>query len=90
MRNSKSARTIATRSSSRLVLTPGYDTEKSSFNLFTQNQWYAGKLVSTGRMPGLRRLIDNQQEFLAAFEEIIRRPDEQETVLRDMAVRCLT
>jgi DNA polymerase-3 subunit delta len=40
-------------------------------------------------MPGLRRLIDNQQEFIRAFEEIIRRPNEQEAVLRDMAVRCL-
>ncbi len=68
----------------------GGDAEKSSYNLFTQNQWYAGKLVSTGRLPALRRLIDNQQEFLAAFEEIIRRPNEQETVLREMAVRCLT
>jgi len=65
-------------------------TEKSGYNLFTQNQWYAGKLVSTGRLPTLRRLIDNQQEFLAAFEEIIRRPNDQETVLREMAVRCLT
>jgi DNA polymerase-3 subunit delta len=37
----------------------------------------------------LRRLIDNQQEFIAAFEEIVRRPDEQEDVLRDLAVRCL-
>lgn len=68
----------------------GGDAEKSSYNLFTQNQWYAGKLVSTGRLPTLRRLIDNQQEFIAAFEEIIRRPHEQETVLREMAVRCLT
>lgn len=68
----------------------GGDAEKSSFNLFTQNQWYAGKLVSTGKLPTLRRLIDNQQEFIVAFEEIIRRPNEQETVLREMAVRCLT
>jgi len=37
----------------------------------------------------LRRLIDNQREFTNAFEEIIRRPDAQEDVLRDMAVRCL-
>ena len=65
-------------------------TEKSSYNLFTQNPWYVGKLASTGKLPTLRRLIDNQQEFIAAFEEIIRRPDEQEEVLRDMAVRCLT
>ncbi len=68
----------------------GGDTEKSSCNLFTQNQWYAGKLVSGGRLPPLRRLIDNQQEFLRAFEEIIERPNDQETVLREMAVRCLS
>jgi DNA polymerase-3 subunit delta len=68
----------------------GGDTEKSAYNLFTQNQWYAGKLVAGGKLPTLRRLIDNQQEFLRAFEEIIQRPHEQETVLREMTVRCLT
>lgn len=65
-------------------------TEKSSFNLFTQNPWYVGKLAGSAKLPSLRRLIDNQREFLVAFEEIIRRPDEQEEVLREMAVRCLT
>ncbi len=65
-------------------------TEKSSYNLFTQNPWYVGKLAGSAKLPTLRRLIDNQQEFLAAFEEIIRRPDEQDEVLREMAVRCLT
>ena len=64
-------------------------TEKSSFNLFTQNPWYVGKLASGAKLPSLRRLIDNQQEFIAAFEEIIRRPNEQEEVLREVAVRCL-
>lgn len=68
----------------------GGDAEKSAFNLFTQNQWYVGKLVGAGKLPPLRRLIDNQQEFVKTFEEIIRRPHEQEAVLRDMAVRCLT
>lgn len=67
----------------------GGDTEKSSHNLFTQNQWYAGKLVAGGKLPALRRLIDNQQEFIKAFEAIVARPGEQETVLREMAVRCL-
>lgn len=65
-------------------------TEKSSFNLFTQNPWYVGKLAGTAKLPNLRRLIDNQHEFIAAFEAIIRRPDEQEEVLREMAVRCLS
>jgi DNA polymerase-3 subunit delta len=64
-------------------------TEKSSFNLFTQNPWYVGKLAGSAKLPSLRRLIDNQQEFIAAFEEIIRRPNEQEEVLREVAVRCL-
>lgn len=64
-------------------------TEKSSFNLFTQNPWYVGKLAGSAKLPTLRRLIDNQQELIAAFEEIIRRPDEQEEVLRELAVRCL-
>ncbi|HKB89200.1 MAG TPA: DNA polymerase III subunit delta [Opitutaceae bacterium] len=64
--------------------------EKSSYNLFTQNPWYLGKLAGSAKLPALRRLIDNQQEFIRAFEEIISRPQEQEDVLRDLAVRCLT
>jgi DNA polymerase-3 subunit delta len=63
--------------------------EKSSFNVFTQNPWYVGKLAGAARLPTLRRLIDNQRAFIDAFEEIIRRPDAQSDVLRDMAVRCL-
>lgn len=64
--------------------------EKSSYNLFSQNPWYVGKLAGSAKLPSLRRLIDNQQEFIGAFEGIVRRPDEQEEVLREMAVRCLT
>jgi DNA polymerase-3 subunit delta len=63
--------------------------EKSSYNVFTQNPWYVGKLAGAAPLPSLRRLIDNQRAFIDAFEEIIRRPDAQEEVLRDMAVRCL-
>lgn len=67
----------------------GGSTDKNSFNVFTQNLWYLGKLASNAKLPPLRRLIDNQQELITAFEEIIRRPGEQEEVLREMAVRCL-
>ena len=63
--------------------------EKSSYNVFSQNPWYLGKLASSAKLPSLRRLIDNQQEFITAFEEIIRRSNEQEEVLREMSVRCL-
>ena len=62
--------------------------EKSAYTVFTQNPWYLGKLAG-GKLPSLKRLIDNQQEFIVAFEEIVRRSDEQEEVLRDMTVRCL-
>jgi DNA polymerase-3 subunit delta len=62
---------------------------RSAFNVFSQNAWYLGKLASAPRLPTVKRLIDNQREFLNAFEEIIRRPDGQEEVLRDMTARCL-
>lgn len=65
-------------------------TEKSAYNLFSQNAWYVGKLAGSGKLPSLRRLIDNQQEFIRAFEEIVQRPNEQEEVLREMTVRCLS
>ena len=77
---------VAARFSERLGEAAG---EKSSFNLFTQNAWYLGKLVTGSKLPPLRRLIDNQHAFVAAFEECVRRPDEEEAVLRDMAVSCL-
>jgi DNA polymerase-3 subunit delta len=64
--------------------------EKSSFNVFAQNAWYLGKIAGSGRLPSLRRLIDNQQDLIVAFEEIIRRPQEQEEVMRELAVRCLS
>jgi DNA polymerase III subunit delta len=63
--------------------------EKSSYNIFSQNAWYVGKVVGAAKLPSLRRLIDNQREFITAFEEILRRPHEQEDVLRDLSVRCL-
>ncbi|KXU35165.1 DNA polymerase III subunit delta [Cephaloticoccus primus] len=64
-------------------------TEKSSYHLFSQHPFYVGKLAGAGRLPSLRRLIDNQQEFIAAFEETISRPREQEQVLSELATRCL-
>jgi len=67
-------------------------TEKNSFNLFSQHPFYVGKLAGAGSgaggLPSLRRLIDNQQEFITAFEETITRPREQEQVLSEMVTRC--
>ncbi len=63
---------------------------KTSFNVFAQNAWYLGKLSGGAKPLSVRRLIDNQQDFIAAFEEVHRRASEQEEVMRELAVRCLT
>jgi DNA polymerase III subunit delta len=67
----------------------GSDAEKSGFNVFTQNPWYLGKVAECLSKVSLKRLIDFQQAFLKAFEELISRPNQQEEVLREMAIRCL-
>lgn len=63
--------------------------DKSGYNVFTQNLWYMGKLVGSGKFPPLKALIDHQLEFIRAFEEIVERPNEQEEALRAMSIRCL-
>lgn len=68
----------------------GAASEKSAYNIFTQNPWYLGKVVGTAELPSLRRLIDHQLEFTRAFEEILAPGADQEEVLRAMAIRCLT
>ena len=42
--------------------------EKSNYNVFTQNLWYMGKLLGARKMPSLKRLIDHQGEFIRVFE----------------------
>jgi DNA polymerase-3 subunit delta len=57
--------------------------------VFTQNPWYLGKLAVTASKVSLKKLIEFQIAFAEAFEGIIERPNEQEAVCREMAVRCL-
>ena len=63
--------------------------EKSPYNIFSQNAWYVGKLAQSGNLPTLRKLIDNQREFISTFEGLIG-CDDQEELLRAMVVRCLS
>lgn len=64
--------------------------EKSNLNLFTQNLWYLGnKLAPSAKKLTLRRLIDFQIAFLAAFEGLIEHPNDQENVMRELTLRCL-
>ncbi len=68
----------------------GEDPGKSNLNVFTQNPWYLGRLAETARKVPLKRLVDFQLAFADAFEGIIKRPNEQEEVCRELAIRCLS
>lgn len=67
----------------------GENPEKSNLNVFTQNPWYLGRLAETARKVPLKKLVDFQIAFSEAFEGILERPNDQEAVCREMAVRCL-
>ena len=68
----------------------GDSEEKSNLNVFTQNPWYLGRLAETANKVPLKKLIDFQIAFAEAFEAIIERPNEQEEVCRELAIRCLS
>jgi len=63
---------------------------KSSYNVFSQNAWYAGSKLAplAARIP-LKRLLLWQLNFAKSFEELINRGGDDEAVMRDTAVRCL-
>ncbi len=63
---------------------------KSSYNLFSQNAWYAGNKLApiAAKMP-LRKLIDIQMNLVRAFDELIACPNCDESVMRDLFVRSL-
>ncbi len=64
--------------------------EKSTFNIFTQNVWYLGKIGEKAKGLPLKKLIDFQTAFVGAFEELLKRgAQEEDTVMRELAVRCL-
>jgi len=68
----------------------GDETEKSKFNVFKQNPWYLGRLAETAARAPLKKWIDIQLALADAFEGIIERPNEQEEVCRELAVKCLS
>ena len=68
----------------------GEDPEKSNLNVFTQHPFYLGRLAGDASKVPLKRLVDFQIAFTEAFEAIIERPNEQEEVCRELAVRCLS
>lgn len=68
----------------------GESEEKSNLNVFTQNPWYLGNLAATASKVPLKKLIQFQIAFAEAFEGILERPNEQEEVCRELAIKCLS
>lgn len=65
--------------------------EKSGYNIFSQNPWYAGsKLAPIAGKMSLKKLIDCQMNLAKAFEDLISRPNSDEQVVRDMFVLCMS
>ncbi len=63
---------------------------KTGFNIFSQNPYYLSRLSRAAGRLSLKRLIDYQEAFLDAFEQCLQRPRDQEGVMREIFVRCLS
>lgn len=64
---------------------------KSAYCIFSQNAWYAGaKLAPLAANISLKKLMLFQTLTARCFEELISRPGDEESVVRDLFVRCLS
>jgi len=68
----------------------GETSKKSPVNVFAQNPFYLGNLAEAARRIPLRKLFDLQSAFVETFREMVNRPNEHETIFRDLAVRTLS
>ena len=51
--------------------------EKTTFNVFSQNPWFLGRLLPLVKNFSTRRLIDLQANLITAFEQVLAQPKEQ-------------
>ncbi len=65
-----------------------YET-KSSFNIFTQNPWYLGKLLLPLRQLSLKQLFQFQEAFALYFKQSLLLPQEAQPLFEQMLIRCL-
>ena len=64
--------------------------KKSSYNLFSQNDWYAGtKLAPIAAKFTLKELMDIQMNLVKAFENLIARPGNDEAIMRELFLRAV-
>lgn len=65
--------------------------DKSTLNLFTQNPWFLGRLMSIVKRFSTRALIDLQASLLEAFQQLLAQPREQQSaIFKDLAIRTLS
>ena len=65
--------------------------EKTPYNVFSQNSWYAGaKLAPIAAKTTLKKLLDSQMLLAKAFQELIDSGSNDEAVMRDFFVRSLS
>lgn len=67
----------------------GQTGQKNAVNLFAQHPFRLTMLQRVARNTPLRRLLDNQEAMLEAFRDLIRRPNDQLMVMRELFCRCL-
>jgi len=63
--------------------------QKSSYNVFSQNAWYVGNILAPiAKKYPLKKLIDNQMNFMNAFSELINRPNDDEAIMRELFIKA--
>lgn len=64
---------------------------KSAFNVFSQNPWYLGKLLTIAKKIALKNLIDIDFALIRVFEAILKSSNsqEQEMIMRQFVIECL-
>lgn len=64
---------------------------KSAYNIFSQNEWYAGsKLAPVAACTTLKKLMDIQLNLTKAFEDLISRPGCDEVIMRELFIRSIS
>lgn len=64
--------------------------DKTNLNVFSQNPSYAGgRLASLASKIPLKKLIDFKMNFVSAFTSLVGAGKSDESVMRDLFVRCL-
>lgn len=62
---------------------------KTAYNIFTQNPFAVGRLAPIASRTPLKKLIDNQMNFVKAFEELIKRgSNSDEQVMRELYLKA--